>query len=241
MLKAGMSVCPRRKSTLFNAVTRTAKAERRIILCTIDPNLHRSRAGRATLRTAKDCEDEFDDSGGDRICGHRPPGEGASQGEGLGNKFLTHIREVDAIVQVVRWLRDADIHHRGRNVDPVRDIERSHGNWCSPISKRCKNVSQLEQGRKPRKDALCAEAVLKKIEPHLNSGKPPLTLESRPRQTVSRLFWLMTDKPTIFACNVKESDLAPLMRTVMWQKCGEYTQHHFACERLISAQSKRLD
>ena len=95
MLSAGIVGLPNvGKSTLFNAVTRTRKAQAaNYPFCTIDPN-----QGIVTVR-------------------------GASQGEGLGNRFLSHIREVTAIVQVVRCFEDADVHHVSGSVDPVRDIE----------------------------------------------------------------------------------------------------------------------
>src|SRR5438067_84456 len=75
-------------------------------------------------------------------------------------------------------------------------------------------------------------------DPHLNTGKPALTLQLTPEEkAVSRLFWLMTDKPTIFACNVKENDLATADKNPFVEKVREYTKHHFACEAVvISAQ-----
>jgi GTP-binding protein YchF len=113
------------KSTLFNAVTRTRKAEAaNYPFCTIDPNVGIVTVPDARLQVLKDIAKtsviipaavEFVDIAG--------LVKGASQGEGLGNKFLTHIREVDAIVQVVRCFEDADIHHVAGSVDPVRDIE----------------------------------------------------------------------------------------------------------------------
>jgi GTP-binding protein YchF len=166
--------------------------------------------------------------------------KGASQGEGLGNKFLTHIREVDAIVQVVRCFEDADIHHVAGNVDPVRDIETITTELVladlEAVQKRLASVAK--DAKRGDKEALAQEGVLKKIEPHLNAGKPALTLELTPEdKAISRLFWLMTDKPTIFACNVKESDLATAGTNGYVQKVREYTQHHYACEAVvISAQ-----
>jgi ribosome-binding ATPase len=166
--------------------------------------------------------------------------KGASQGEGLGNKFLTHIREVDAIVQVVRCFEDADIHHVAGNVDPVRDIETITTELVladlEAVQKRLASVAK--DAKRGDKEALAQENVLKKLEPHLNAGKPALTLELTPEEkAVSRLFWLMTDKPTIFACNVKENDLATADQNPFVVKVREYTAHHFACEAVvISAQ-----
>jgi len=243
MLKAGIVGLPNvGKSTLFNAVTRTRKAEAaNYPFCTIDPNV-----GIVTVPDARMYElqkiaktqvvipaaIEFVDIAG--------LVKGASQGEGLGNKFLTHIREVDAIMQVVRCFEDADIHHVAGNVDPVRDIETITTELVlsdlEAVQKRLNSVAK--DAKRGDKEALAQEAVLKKIEPHLNAGKPALTLELTPEdKAISRLFWLMTDKPTIFACNVKESDLATADTNPHVLKVREYTKHHFACEAVvISAQ-----
>src|SRR5437867_7765474 len=126
MLKAGIVGLPNvGKSTLFNALTRSRKAAAaNYPFCTIDPNVGVVEVPDARLaplakiaRTAKiiPAAIEFVDIAG--------LVKGASQGEGLGNKFLSHIREVDAIVQVVRCFENADIHHVSGTIDPVRDIE----------------------------------------------------------------------------------------------------------------------
>jgi GTP-binding protein YchF len=243
MLKAGIVGLPNvGKSTLFNAVTRTRKAEAaNYPFCTIDPNVGVVVVPDARLeplsKVAKTqviipAAIEFVDIAG--------LVKGASQGEGLGNKFLTHIREVDAVVQVVRCFEDADIHHVTGSVDPVRDIEIITTELVladlEAVQKRLAGVAK--DAKRGDKEALAQEAVLKKIEPHLNAGKPALTLPLAPEEkAVSRLFWLMTDKPTIFACNVKEADLATADQSPFVQKVRDYAQHHFACEAVvISAQ-----
>ena len=116
--------------------------------------------------------------------------KGASQGEGLGNKFLTHIREVDALVQVVRCFEDADIHHVAGNVDPVRDIETITTELVladlEAVQKRLNSIAK--DAKRGDKEALIQEAILKKIEPHLNAGKPALTLALTPEEkAVARL------------------------------------------------------
>src|SRR5438132_14030930 len=126
MLKTGIVGLPNvGKSTLFNAVTRTRKAEAaNYPCCTIDPNVGVVTVPDARLaplaRIAKTtviipAAIEFVDIAG--------LVKGAAEGEGLGNKFLSHIREVDAIVQVVRCFEDENIHHVAGSIDPVRDIE----------------------------------------------------------------------------------------------------------------------
>ena len=243
MLKAGIVGLPNvGKSTLFNAVTRTRKAEAaNYPFCTIDPNVGIVTVPDARLGVLQKIAKtnvvipaaiEFVDIAG--------LVKGASQGEGLGNKFLSHIREVDAIVQVVRCFEDADIHHVAGSVDPVRDIETITTELVladlDAVQKRLASVAK--DAKRGDKEALAQEAVLKKLEPHLNLGKPALTLELTPEEkAVSRLFWLMTDKPTIFACNVKESDLASADKNPYVLKVREYASHHFACEAVvISAQ-----
>jgi GTP-binding protein YchF len=243
MLKAGIVGLPNvGKSTLFNAVTRTRKAEAaNYPFCTIDPNVGIVTVPDARLNVLKDIAKtsvvipaaiEFVDIAG--------LVKGASAGEGLGNKFLSHIREVDAIVQVVRCFEDADIHHVAGSVDPVRDIEVITTELVladlESVQKRLASVAK--DAKRGDKEAVAQENILKKLEPHLNLGKPAITLELTPEEkAVSRLFWLMTDKPTIFACNVKESDLAQGDKNPYYQKVQEYVKTHLACEAVvISAQ-----
>src|SRR4029079_3884233 len=131
------------------------------------------------------------------------------QGEGLGNKFLSHIREVDALVQVVRCFEDADIHHVAGDINPVRDIETITTELV--LSDLEAVQKRLEKGAKDAKRgdkvAIADAAVLNKFQPVLNEGKPGLTVQLTPEEKViARGFYLLTDKPTIFACNVKESD-----------------------------------
>ncbi len=243
MLKAGIVGLPNvGKSTLFNAVTRTRKAEAaNYPFCTIDPNVGIVTVpddrmyvlqGIAKTQVVIPAAIEFVDIAG--------LVKGASQGEGLGNKFLTHIREVDAIVQVVRCFDDADIHHVTGSVDPVRDIEIINTELVlcdlEAVKKRLEKVGK--DAKRGDKAALADEAVLKKLEPVLDSGKPALTAKLTPEEKViSKPFFLLTDKPTIFACNVKETDLATADQNPYVLKVREYVQTHLACEAVvISAQ-----
>src|SRR5438270_3451235 len=176
MLKAGIVGLPNvGKSTLFNAVTRTRKAEAaNYPFCTIDPNLgivsvpdERSAvlsriAGTSVIIPAAI---EFVDIAG--------LVKGAAQGEGLGNKFLTHIREVDAIVQVVRCFEDPDIYHVAGAIDPIRDIETVITELVladlEAVQKRRERLAK--DAKRGDKTALADEAVLARLEPHLNAGK----------------------------------------------------------------------
>lgn len=243
MLKAGIVGLPNvGKSTLFNAATRTRKAQAaNYPFCTIDPNVGIVTVPDARLGVLQKIAKtgvvipaaiEFVDIAG--------LVKGASAGEGLGNKFLSHIREVDAMVQVVRCFEDEEIHHVAGTVDPLRDIETITTELVlsdlEAVQK--KRTSIAKEAKRGDKQALAEEAVLARLEPHLNAGKPALTLALAPEEkAISRLFWLMTDKPTIFACNVKETDLASADQNPYVQKVREYAQHHFACEAVvISAQ-----
>ena len=182
MLRAGIVGLPNvGKSTLFNAVTRTRKAEAaNYPFCTIDPNIGIVTVPDARLeplsKVAKTsviipAAMEFVDIAG--------LVKGASQGEGLGNKFLSHIREVDAIVQVVRCFEDPDIHHVAGAIDPIRDIETIITELVlsdlDAVKKRLEKVAK--DAKRGDKVALAEEAVLKKLDPHLNAGKPAITLE----------------------------------------------------------------
>jgi len=243
MLKAGIVGLPNvGKSTLFNAVTRTRKAEAaNYPFCTIDPNVGIVTVPDARLEplariskttTIIPAAVEFVDIAG--------LVKGASQGEGLGNKFLSHIREVDAIVQVVRCFEDPDVHHVAGAIDPVRDIETVTTELVladlEAAKKRLERIAK--DAKRGDKIALAEEAVLKKIEPHLDAGKPGNTLALTPEEkAISKGFFLLSDKPTIFAANVKETDLAQADSNPHVAKVREYARTHHDCETVvISAQ-----
>jgi ribosome-binding ATPase len=147
---------------------------------------------------------------------------------------------VDAIVQVVRCFEDPDIHHVAGAIDPVRDIETIITELVladlDAVKKRLASVAK--DAKRGDKIALAEEALLKKLEPHLDAGKPALTLALTPEEKIiSKGFFLMTDKPTIFAANVKESDLANADTNPHVAKVREYARTHHACETVvISAQ-----
>src|SRR5213082_1401020 len=213
MLSAGIVGLPNvGKSTLFNAVTRTHKAPaENYPFCTIDPNV-----GVVTvpdLRLDKLAEMsrsqkvvptaiEFVDIAG--------LVKGASAGEGLGNQFLSHIREVDAIVQVVRCFENPDVHHVSGSIDPIRDIEVINtelvlADLASLQKRRDRLQKELRAGSKLAK---AENAVMEKLLPHLDAGRPAVTADLTPEEkVVARAFFLLTSKPTLFACNVAESDL----------------------------------
>jgi GTP-binding protein YchF len=243
MLRAGIVGLPNvGKSTLFNAITRTRNAEAaNYPFCTIDPNVGIVSVPDARLAELKRIAKttvvipaaiEFVDIAG--------LVKGASTGEGLGNKFLTHIREVDAVVQVVRCFDDADVHHVSGTIDPVRDIEVINTELIladmDVVQKRRERLAK--DARRGDKAAIAEDAVLAKIETALNGGKPALTVDlTVEERTVSAPFFLLSDKPTIFACNVKETDLATADSNPYVIKVREYVRTHLSCEAVvISAQ-----
>ena len=216
MLSAGVVGLPNvGKSTLFNAVTRTRKAEAaNYPFCTIEPNqgvvlvpddrlavLAKMSKSQKIVPAAI----EFVDIAG--------LVRGASQGEGLGNQFLSHIREVDAIVQVVRCFEDADVHHVSGSIEPVRDIEVINTELIladlATLTKRLERIQKTV--RSGEKQAKSEADLIERLLVHLNDGKPAVTLNMAPEEKgLLRSFFLLSAKPTIFACNVAENDLAAL-------------------------------
>jgi len=214
MLQAGIVGLPNvGKSTLFNAVTRSRKAEAaNYPFCTIDPNkgivtvpddrltkLSELSGSAKIIPTAI----EFVDIAG--------LVKGASEGAGLGNQFLATIREVDSIVQVVRCFENDDIVHEMGSVDPLRDIDIIHTELIlsdiSSLEKR--HSSRIKKAKGNDKEAQREVELIDRLLPHLTDGKPALTLDlTDDEKEVAREFFLLTSKPTIFACNVAEDELA---------------------------------
>src|SRR3954471_21448942 len=243
MLSAGIVGLPNvGKSTLFNALTRTHKAPaENYPFCTIDPNvgvvtvpdvrldkLSEMSRSQKVVPTAI----EFVDIAG--------LVKGASAGEGLGNQFLSHIREVNAIVQVVRCFENADIHHVSGGIDPVRDIEVINtelvlADLASLQKRHDRSQKEVRAGSKTAKAEV---AVIDKLLPHLDAGKPAITLDLSPEEReIGRDFFLLSSKPTLFACNVAESDLGNAGQNSFVAAVQEYARNHFATEAVvISAQ-----
>ncbi|MGC9450312.1 MAG: redox-regulated ATPase YchF [Oceanipulchritudo sp.] len=227
------------KSTLFNAVTRTRKAEAaNYPFCTIEPNVGIVQVPDSRLeplaRIARPqsvipAAIEFVDIAG-LVAG-------ASKGEGLGNQFLATIRQVDAIIQVVRCFEDEDIIHNMGSVDPVRDIEIITTELVLADLQSVEN--QIErQSRKAKgmdKEAAANVALLEQVRAHLDAGKPANTMqvheEDRPRM---RNFYLLTTKPVIFACNVLEEHLADPSANPYVKAVEDYVKvHHDAASCVI--------
>ena len=213
MLKAGIVGLPNvGKSTLFNALVANAKAEAaNYPFCTIEPNsgivsVPDERLARlSAISKSKDLiatRVEFVDIAG--------LVKGASQGEGLGNKFLANIREVDAIVHVVRCFEDDDVIHVAGSVGPARDAEVINLELAlADLSQVEKRRERLKKQMRTSKEAQVEDAVLAKIQALLEQGAPARGLAlTEEEAALIRPLGLLTAKPIIYATNVSEDDLA---------------------------------
>lgn len=239
MLKAGIVGLPNvGKSTLFNALTRSHKAmAENYPFCTIEPNL-----GVVTV------PDPRLDALGDVVnVPNRIPTtiefvdiaglvKGASRGEGLGNKFLSHIREVDAVVHVVRCFEDPDIHHVTGAPDPVRDIEivTTELVLADLETARKRHERVAKDAKRGDKHALIETHLLDALVAHLDAGKPANLLSFAGEEAaIVRSFGLVTANPTIYAANLKEADLAKPDANphVVWVR--KYARVHQACDTVV--------
>ncbi len=213
MLRAGIVGLPNvGKSTLFNALVANAKAEAaNFPFCTIEPNVGVVSVPDERLNVLANISSsaqivparvEFVDIAG--------LVQGASQGEGLGNQFLSHIREVDAIVHVVRCFESDDIIHVAGSVDPVRDIEIINLELAlADLAQIERRMERTRKQARANKDAQAELALLEKLSAALNEGKSvrQVGLTEEEAEMIKGL-GLLTSKPIIYAANVSEEDLA---------------------------------
>jgi GTP-binding protein YchF len=213
MLKAGIVGLPNvGKSTLFNALVANAKAEAaNFPFCTIEPNVGVVSVPDERLEVLAKISNsekivptriEFVDIAG--------LVKGASQGEGLGNQFLANIREVDAIVHVVRCFDNDDIIHVSGSVDPARDIEVINLELAlADLGQVEKRVERLRKQAKNSKEAAEELAILEKILICLNDGISARKVDlSKEEEELIKNLGLLSRKPIIYAANVSEDDLA---------------------------------
>ena len=208
-LKCGIVGLPNvGKSTLFNALTKAGIAAENYPFCTIEPNVGIVEV--PDLRMAQLAEIvkpermvpavvEFVDIAG-LVAG-------ASTGEGLGNKFLSHIRETDATINVVRCFEDDNVIHVAGKVDPIADIEVIQTELCladlSAVEKALHRVTKA--ARSGDKESIKLVAILEKCQAALNEAKPVRTLDfSKEEQPLLQQFFLITAKPAMFVANVSE-------------------------------------
>lgn len=227
------------KSTLFNAITQAGAQAANYPFCTIEPNVgvvsvpdkrldvlaemyHPEKYTPTTI--------EFVDIAG--------LVRGASKGEGLGNKFLSHIREVDAVVHVVRCFEDENVVHVDGSVDPVRDAETINLELIfadmETLEKRIDKNGRLAKGDKK----VAAEVeLMKRVYAHLESGKPLRTFEADEEEKALIKGWfLLTGKPVIYVANIDEDSIGnddnPLVQKLYALAAGENAGCLTVCARI---------
>ena len=208
-LKCGIVGLPNvGKSTLFNALTKAGIAAENYPFCTIEPNVCVVEVPDSRLQQLSDIVGpervvpaivEFVDIAG-LVAG-------ASTGEGLGNKFLAHIRGTDATVNVVRCFEDDNVVHVAGKVDPIADIEVIQTELCladlAAVEKALHRVSKT--ARSGDKESVRLVSILERCEAALNEGKPVRTLEfTKEEMPLLKQFFLITAKPAMFVANVSE-------------------------------------
>lgn len=231
------------KSTLFNAITHAGAEAANYPFCTIEPNVGvvavpDERLDRlAKLYNSKKITPaviEFVDIAG--------LVKGASRGEGLGNKFLSHIREVDAIVHVVRCFKDENITHVEATIDPVRDIETITLELIlsdiEAVQKRMDRMKSAARGGAD-KNAAAEYAFLEKLLAHLEQEKPansfPLTEEEVPM--LANCF-LLSSKPVIYCANIAENDMGNEEANPYVKQVRAYAEQHGAETIVICAKTE---
>ena len=217
------------KSTLFNALTQTAAAQAaNYPFCTIEPNIGKVNvpdfrlekltkiAGSQEIIPA---QIEFVDIAG--------LVRGASTGEGLGNKFLSHIREVDAIINVVRCFEDENITHVEGAVDPLRDIELIQLELIiADMESLEKRIPTLEKKARLDKEVAAQIEVAKKVLEVLRDGKAArLTKIKAEEEKIFKELQLITSKPQLFVCNLKEHELAGNKYSALVEKFGQQNSY----------------
>ena len=199
------------KSTLFNAITQAGAQAANYPFCTIEPNVGVVAVPDERLDAlAKMYEPEKYTPATVEFVDIAGLVRGASRGEGLGNKFLSHIREVDAIVHVVRCFEDENVVHVDGSVDPVRDMETINLELVfadlETVEKRIERNRKLQKSGD--KKLLSEAALLERMKAHLEGGKPVRTLtEDAEEQALIRQMFLLTSKPVIYVANIAEDDI----------------------------------
>ncbi|MEG1993144.1 MAG: redox-regulated ATPase YchF [Acetivibrio sp.] len=200
------------KSTLFNSLTKAGAESANYPFCTIDPNVGIVTVPDERLKKLGDLYQsrkvtpaviEFVDIAG--------LVKGASKGEGLGNQFLSNIREVDAIIHVVRCFEDSNVVHVDGSVNPLRDIETINLELIfSDLEILERRIAKSSKGARNDKSLAKETALLERIKAHLEEGKMAKTFETEEEEETAWLasYNLLTEKPVIYAANVSEEDLA---------------------------------
>ncbi|MCR5505570.1 MAG: redox-regulated ATPase YchF [Bacilli bacterium] len=230
-LKAGIVGLPNvGKSTLFNAITNSHVEAANYPFATINPNTGVVNVPDERLaflsnlfkpeRTIPATVEFYDIAG---------LVKGASKGEGLGNQFLSHIRECDAIVEVVRCFENADIIHVENTVDPIRDIEIINLELVmadlDTVSKRIEKIENKARIQKD-KESMMEMGILAPIKEKLEQGLPARVVKLTDEQEqFAKSYHLLTKKPIIYVANVGEDDLLDLSNSANYQKVMAYAHN----------------
>lgn len=204
------------KSTLFNAITDAGAQAANYPFCTIEPNIGMVAVPDERLdKLAEMYEPEKVTHAVIEFVDIAGLVKGASKGEGLGNKFLSHIREVDAIVHVVRCFDNDDIVHVDGSVDPSRDIETINLELIfsdiEMVERRIDKSTKLLKGDKSLQKEV---DFLKKLKEHLENGLPARSIERDDDENeILKSIALLSSKPVIYACNMSESDFTNNIET----------------------------
>lgn len=230
------------KSTLFNSLTKAGAESANYPFCTIDPNVGIVAVPDERLKLLGDMYHskkvtpaviEFVDIAG--------LVKGASKGEGLGNQFLSNIREVDAIVHVVRCFEDTNVIHVDGSVDPMRDVETINLELIfSDLEILERRYAKVAKAARMDKTLAKEEALLVRIKEHLESGKmaKSMVIEDEDELELMRSYNLLTYKPVIYAANVAEEDLAddgasnPHVKAVRQFAAGENSEVFVICAQI---------
>jgi hypothetical protein len=230
------------KSTLFNSLTKAGAESANYPFCTIDPNVGIVPVPDERLKLLGDMYKskkvtpaviEFVDIAG--------LVKGASKGEGLGNQFLSNIREVDAIVHVVRCFEDANVVHVDGSVNPLRDIETINLELIfSDLEVLERRLSKVVKAARMDKTLAKEEALLNRIKAHLESGKMAKSLDITDEDELALMkdYNFLTYKPVIYAANVSEEDLGddgasnPMVNEVREFAAGENSEVFVICAQI---------
>ena len=200
------------KSTLFNAITKAGAEAANYPFCTIEPNVGVVAVPDPRLDVlTKLYSSKKTTPASVRFVDIAGLVKGASKGEGLGNKFLEHIRQVDAIAHVVRCFEDENITHVADTIDPLRDIDTIQTELCladlDVVDKRLAKVAKLLKSGS--KEAKLEAAVLERVKAALDEAKPARSLDLTDDELAAiRDANLLTLKPTLYVANVSEEELA---------------------------------
>ena len=198
------------KSTLFNALTAAGIEAANYPFCTIEPNVGVITVPDARLATLQEfIQSQKIIAAIIRLVDIAGIVRGASEGEGLGNKFLSHIREVDAVLHVVRCFEDPDIMHVEGSVDPIRDIGTIETELMLADMQVVENIldKAVRTARSGDKESIAKVAVLQKCKACLDAGNPIRSLQlDEEERKILRSLGMITAKPVLFVANVDDKD-----------------------------------